>query len=165
MLYTGNRADIHYAIDIVTLLFEYGVIETWISGKEKFDYSSCDPETIALQVQLLKNTDPRVVVKNLWQPWYWKTKAIHTRGLITINSRKITSFEGLCGTLAHEFIHAIDAESEEVFGHGNNSANGKENTVPYYIGAKTKDFVDNLLNRNYRSRFWSIKALIEAFAE
>lgn len=68
--------------------------------------------------RVLAYYDPRKGAKNIW-----------------LNSRKFGRSEAsIMGTLAHEYTHLVDNFALNSFGHGNNSAVGKEETAPYWIG-------------------------------
>ena len=164
--YNGNAANVNYACDIYNLLLDFGYINLWLIEKQKFTYTDLTGDELALIHQIHKASDQATIVsKPLWKPWHRYTKAIHSSGLITINSKKITSFEGLVGTIAHEVEHFFDYivdfhGYDASFGHGDNSSVGKMDSVPYYIGNKAKAFIKELMDNGFEEPIEIINYLI-----
>lgn len=94
---------------------------------------------------------PVVHIEVKWS-WYKSVYAWVNSGqrdTIFLNSRNVKrSVPSLAGTLAHEFIHVLDAYSPKTFGHGDNRPEGKEMTLPYWIGKKCKEYVEMKIKEN-----------------
>lgn len=79
--------------------------------------------------------------------------------VININTAKLNrSTSSIIGTFYHEAIHAFDqVDDRNMFGHGDNSSVGKQNTVPYRVGALAEIFSrgDIVYNRPKRLSLWS----------
>jgi hypothetical protein len=113
-----------------------------IAQQQQFDLSNATPA----QVANILRSSPLTFTVDLFTPGllggmlrYRKTLA-YTDGAypntLFLNSRKLNrAAEEIAATIIHESVHAVDdAETTYTFGHGNNSAVGKKNTAPYWIG-------------------------------
>ena len=85
---------------------------------------------------------------------------------IYINTAKLDrSLGSVVATLLHEFIHMVDNyDTLHSYGHGDNSARGKQNTAPYWIDNLAQhhagddiDFNNNESSKIvYRRSMWSM---------
>jgi hypothetical protein len=102
----------------------------------RFDYTDVSPRDIAqlmeqaaitLRVQTYKSFNPLSRVLGYEDARYPNDVFLNTR-------RFDRSMASIVGTILHEAVHAVDALSPLDFGHGGNSAAGKDNSAPYWIG-------------------------------
>ena len=152
--YKGNRSDLKEAVEIANIILSHGYIQVWLSGRESYDYTYLTPKQIMRHYEL-KIEPCRVIAKNMWQPWYRKTRAVFKGDLITINTKKIRSIESLVGTLIHEHSHytnhywTLTMGANKLWHHGDNSPVGKENSVPYYLGRMAKKFLKEIPTKDF----------------
>ncbi|MCX6307220.1 MAG: hypothetical protein NT040_19820 [Bacteroidetes bacterium] len=112
-----------------------------ISDHPSFDLSTASPQIIA---DLMAKSDLEFKIEifypNVLQSIKYRKTFAFTDGrfpnTLFLNFKKLErETEDIAATIIHESIHALDDAAEnETFGHGNNSAVGKENTAPYWIG-------------------------------
>ncbi len=133
----SNIARLRIAVDLALEIFQNDDFYRQISNHDKFDQSDLSPSEIA---ELLRDFEIPVNVEGFYPRWferlrYRKTLAYAVGGNVYFNLRKINrSDASLAATLVHETIHVVDNYNEGSFGHGSNSAEGKDNTAPYWIG-------------------------------
>lgn len=146
IIYKGKSKQTIEAVNYFNNFIKGSSIEMIINEKDSYDYTDLEPSEIASLFKMFKFIDVNLVVKYLWKPWHRKTKAIYSKGLITINSRKITSKASLVGSMCHEFLHFISDISGQKFGHGDNSSIDKSNTVQYYVGRRVKEIATKMFD-------------------
>ena len=128
------------AVSLANQLLNDPMFYSNIAAKDHFDLSTASPPVVA---EVLQNSNLVFAVElfypNLLTFKYRKTLAYtDTRfpNRLFLNFKKLDrSAESIAATIIHESVHAVDNTTEMyTFGHGNNSAVGKENTAPYWIG-------------------------------
>jgi hypothetical protein len=111
-----------------------------IAAKGHFDLSTASAAVVA---EVLQSSNLVFAVElfypNLLTFKYRKTLAYTDSRFpnrLFLNFKKLNrTAESIVATIIHESVHAVDdATQMYTFGHGNNSAVGKENTAPYWIG-------------------------------
>ena len=122
---------------------------------DEFEYSYDDtdrvtgPELVEIIKWYINQDYPRVYIRGFSPGWFsrfrrayaYVSRKNHCR--ININLRYMNrSLGSLCGTVAHELIHLIDYKHPASFGHGSNSRTGKQESVPYWIGALVKEIIN-----------------------
>lgn len=71
----------------------------------------------------------------------WSSALAKTvNGKVYLNTRKSWDMPQYGDTITHELMHIMG------FSHGDNSPEGKENSVPYFIGYQTKAYIENYSN-------------------
>lgn len=151
---TSGNSNIKTAVSIVNGLFKDGTIKNLILNHPPFDFTNQSNQAIAEIVQSFWATKDFQI--STYRPWWRWSKAIASTGDQTgcaINIYKLSSYiPDLCDTIAHEFIHGANFYANPnmnpknaIFGHGDNSPVGKDNSTPYYIG----DAVYKLIEPKY----------------
>lgn len=146
VLYHGTSLVMIDAIFRTNLLLENNSFYYAISEHEAFDMANVGAHTIS---KLLKKSNLQMTIETYFRPWS-KAETYddpHEPTVIYLNQwHNSRSIPGFCNTFIHKIVHAVNAENPQYeFGHGDNSAIGKENTAPYWIGNLAEQMV---LNRN-----------------
>lgn len=102
----------------------------------RFDLTEASPRHIA---DAMERCTAHVTVQLYKSRWPLSKALGHEDpkfpNMVFLNTRKLDrSVASIVGTIIHESVHVADAHSPLDFGHRGNSAAGKENTAPYWIG-------------------------------
>jgi hypothetical protein len=144
--YTGNNKQIQLAVTKANSSDVQRVMKLAIKETE-YDMSTATSEYLAEEFIffLQHNAGINIIVYYKW--WskalaYFKPSKPNN---IYINGSKLNrSMGSIVGTFYHEAVHMFDAQDDKhSFGHGSNSNKGKQNTVPYKVGALVKAIVDD----------------------
>lgn len=111
--------------------FRMVIFKPSILGKTQFDFNQLSFENI---IERMKN--PRFMKLRTFtpSPENMKVVAYHSGGTAFLNSYKTERNEcSMINTLVHEYMHYIG------FSHGDNSPEGKENSVPYFFGKRAEE--------------------------
>ena len=161
-----RNQNLETAIDQANKLLNEGHLYREINNKVTFDMSTAKADHISKQMMKFRAKEVEVkIYKPLWR-WskaygYFSYKHPYD---INLNYYKLNrSVASFVGTLVHEYIHMVDnLDEKHSYGHGNNSAVGKENTAPYWIGnlagsmaAKIEPQYTSNENHRYVTSVWS----------
>ncbi len=152
VIFNGSNSNVKVAIEMANSILLNPKFYQKIRAKSKFDLSTASPQIIA---NLIQGSSLEFEV-DLFYPSGWraikygKTFAYTDHqypNTLFLNLKKLKrNPENITATIIHESIHALDHEcSEYTFGHGNNSAKGKGDTAPYWIG----NLANRILNNNF----------------
>ena len=139
--YVGDDAVVEDAVAKVRKVLRNPKLYAGIEKEAKCTFTKESPDSISVA---LKRADFTVRVRGYHGGDDTKTLAYVTSELPTtvfINTSKTGDEENrsandVANTIIHETIHVLDRATPEArFGHGGNSANGKRNSAPYWIGA------------------------------
>lgn len=116
----------------VEKFFELALKDKTLIDRYKFDFSDHTPDMI--REALRKRLSVKITT---YQPslrervLYPNVIGFHKSGVIYLNRLKLNREDcRVLGTLAHEYMHRLG------YSHGNDSPDGKENTIPYWFGDK-----------------------------
>jgi len=138
----SNHGKVQTAVEMANSVLNNELFYSRIREKESFDLSTASPAVIA---DLIQNSDLTFKVdffypSGLFQAIKYRKTLAYTDSrypnTLFLNLKKLNrAEESIAATIIHESIHALDHDAVDyTFGHGNNSAVGKENTAPYWIG-------------------------------
>jgi len=152
--YQGNYSRLILATEKANEIISNGKLFNAVALKENFDMTDVDGEFIVERMREFIASGKVVNVKTYKSrnPW---SKALgyfsSSRPLdINLNTRKLNrSQASFTNTLIHEFCHMLDNYDDERYGHGDNSAAGKQNTVPYWVGKQAGNIVSNTPTVDY----------------
>ena len=151
-----SNDDLFRASVSASFAFENPAFLSVLSTIGEFDYSFTGKRKVtgADLVNVITSTEAGKTGASvkLWRPWNpWTRATAYTDGTksIYINSRKIYRYSpgskkniaSLAGTLAHEYVHVLDAFHSWNFDHGDNYSDGKEKSAPYLVGNEMERFV------------------------
>ena len=129
-----------------------------IAEKASFDMATCKPKFISEQLRENYN-HLRIEVHTYYKKFTRALAYFDPRypNRIYINAAKLgRSLGSIAASVVHEIIHLLDKFIKgEYFGHGDNSAKGKQNTAPYWIDNLAEALVDGKkpdFNNNESSR-------------
>ena len=148
IIYSGKNKKVIEASEFVNELFQLDEFWDELGKVNQFDYSDLSTQEIVARI---KNCTTSLNIRLYRPKWRWsKANAYVTAkypNTLFLNSRKLwRSTSSLVNTIVHESVHIADYGDDDQkisFGHGSNSAKGKENSAPYWIGLKASDFFEN----------------------
>lgn len=117
-----------------------------IREKNKFTYTPDSSEEVAEVIEANLNLKINVLTYKTWSPW--SAVIGYSDGEdIYVNTRKLPylSVSDYVGNFIHEFCHHIG------YGHGNNKPNGKEHSVPYWVGNLAQEYAEKYLSEHGRN--------------
>lgn len=145
--YSGPHQRLREAAEFATQLSNNEAFWGEVRAKRRFDYSDLDADEIVRRIRgaaapmMVKTWRPNLLQK----PFYRNTVAFfdaqHPNVLFYHTKFLSNSVAEMVHTCVHEFVHGADDRGE--MGHGDDSAEGKENSAPYWIG--------NLAQRYYNA--------------
>lgn len=142
--YTGGNEIIGAAvINVNTLLTHVPFLDAIYNLKE-FDMATISPKEIT---DLFCNTDLQLTVDTYWPLQFNSTADAYDDRLnpavIHLNRLKLNRpVHSVCNTLVHQCVHALNACYPSLyFSHGDNGADGKENTAPFRIAGLAQQIV------------------------
>jgi hypothetical protein len=141
--YTGLNEKLRRAAAFVNRLDTTDTFWDAVRGKPDYDYTRLSSAEVHRR---LRTSDGTVRVK-LWTPkpgTYVNTIAVTRKSspwFIYYNTRKLDRLtSSMVNTIVHEFVHSVDyfddGDSNINMGHGGSSSVGKQDSAPYWIGAR-----------------------------
>lgn len=135
---TSSGCKIIQAMRLAEQFFE---TELHIILGRRDEFTHTEDSVMQVFNHLASNHKNRIIIAKLWKPRNPWTSAVATTfknkpGEVYINVRKINqrSIQDYVNTLVHESCHVLG------YGHGSNSPKGKENSVPYWLGAQAEEW-------------------------
>lgn len=146
--YRGSHTKIDRCISEANKLLkgDYRFYEKIKAKPTPFDMSTATPKQIAEFLQ--ENYGVLKCEVHLYHKKFTRALAYFDRrypNRIYINTAKLNRTDGsVIATIVHEWVHLVDEWiKNHRFGHGDNSAAGKQNTAPYWIDNVAQAIVDN----------------------
>ena len=145
VVFNSNNDKVSDCVEFINDLFEIEMFYDSISNrKEPFTHTEYPPNRISsilksdnsqITIKLYKSKNPFTKSNAYVSPKYKNTLFLNTRKLWREKPEIID-------TIVHECVHVADySENGQIdFGHGDNYSEGKENSAPYWIGNKAKQF-------------------------
>jgi len=145
VIYNGKNEKVNECVEFINDLFGSDLLFDSISSKrDSFTHTEYEPKRISDLMKMDKN---KTIIK------LYKSRNPFTRSnayvspkhknTLFLNTRKLwRNKQEIINTIVHECVHVVDySENGKIdFGHGNNYSKGKENSAPYWIGNKAKEF-------------------------
>lgn len=134
--YKGLENNVKNAVQNVNTLFQYAAFYDAIRRHRKFEMSNVPPSWIA---DLVQSCDITMSIE-----FYYSVNPFShalsyddpkNPAVIHLNKWNLNKPVGsICNALVHQCVHAVNAQYPQyIFGHGDNSNEGKENTAPLWI--------------------------------
>lgn len=142
--YNGGHKAIKAATTYVNNLFVYTPFLEAIYCNTHFDMADVSPKKI---VKMIEHTNLKLTL-DLYLPALLSNKAYayddpNKQSIIHMNKIALNRpIHSICNTMVHQCVHALNAHHPSTyFGHGSNTAEGKDNTAPFWIAGLAQRIV------------------------
>lgn len=147
LVFNGNHERVSNCVDFINSLFDLDMFYMSISDRKE-PFTHCHKDYSPDRVSRILKTDSSLIVIRIYKPKnpfssanaYVSPKYKNT---LFLNSRRLDrEIQDIINTIVHECVHVSDYNDNGQidFGHGTNESLGKENSAPYWIGGKAKQF-------------------------
>lgn len=119
----------------VEKFFKLALVDSTVLNKSTFDFSDATPTQIKERISGGFNVKITTYKPSIWKGGKWSSViGYHSAGTIYLNSFYINRPDcEIINTIAHETMHNLG------YSHGNNSSEGKDNSVPYWTGDRAQE--------------------------
>jgi hypothetical protein len=142
--YNGFNKKLRLAVNNVNNLLQQEYFYKGIQRHTSFDMADITPSQLAGLMQIA-DFEMKVDLYYSIFPFNNVLAADNRENVYCIRMNKWNinrPIEVLCNAVMHQCVHAVNAHFPQFnFGHGDNSAVGKENTAPFWIATLAESFI------------------------
>lgn len=122
----------------VDRFFRLALTDDTVLNKSKFDFSNAKPYEIRNNIVGGFNLRVEFYRPSIWKGGRWsKVIGYHSSGTIYLNQYYAVRNDcEIVNTLVHESMHFFG------YSHGDNSSEGKDNSVPYWMGDRAQELCE-----------------------
>lgn len=115
--------------------FQLALTDASVINKSKFDFSDATADSLKETIRKGFTVRLRTYQPSIWKGGKWsKVIGYHSAGTIYLNTYYMNRDDcSILNTLVHEASHTMG------YSHGNNSPDGKDNSLPYWIGDRAEE--------------------------
>lgn len=119
----------------VEKFFQLALTDSTVLNKSKFDFSNATPDSLRESIRKGFEVTVKLYKPSIWIGGKWSSViGYHSDGTIYLNEHYVNRSDcSVINTLVHESSHRMG------YSHGNNSSEGKDNSVPYWIGDRAEE--------------------------
>lgn len=119
----------------VEKFFQLALTDSSVLNKSKFDFSDATPDSLRESIRKGFDVTIKTYRPSIWKGGKWSSViGYHSAGTIYLNDYYVNRSDcEVINTLVHEASHRMG------YSHGSNSPDGKDGSVPYWIGDRAEE--------------------------